>query len=44
MKIIRMNNLRLIMIINLKIFIDLGLKEKEIQTKELERLQIIIIN
>ena len=44
MKILRMNNLGVILIINSKIYIDLSIKEKIIKINELERRQIIIIN
>ena len=44
MKIIIKNNIRVILIINSKIYIDLSLKEKEIKINGLERLLIIIIN
>ena len=39
-----MNNLKDILVINSKIYIDLSLKEKENQLNELDRLWIIIIN
>ena len=44
MKILRINNLGVILIINSKIYIDLSIKEKIIKINELERRQIIIIN
>ena len=44
MKIIIINNLKDILMINSKIYIDLGLKEKENQINKLDRLWIIIIN
>ena len=44
MKILRMNNLGVILIINSKIYIDLSIKEKIIMINELERRHNIIIN